>query len=87
MENSKQLFEKEKRVQASKEVKIQFQNPNDFVVLDDKESIKYYGHIGRSDKEFLDECSCPSWVFGMRFDKATEEVLKGESNFFRDTGE
>lgn len=88
MDTSKQIFEKERREKKSQEVKIQFQNPNDFVILDDDNNIKYYGYINRKDKGLItDDCSCPSFQYGMRYDKITEGNLKGESNFFKEHGE
>lgn len=75
----------EKRIQKSKDVKIQFTAPNDFVVLDESGGIKYYGKL--SDNKIDDECSCPSWNFGMKFELASEENnSKGESRYLAENG-
>lgn len=75
----------EKRIQKSKDIKIQFTSPDSFVVLDESENIKYYGKI--SDNKVDDECSCPSWVYGMAFEKASaENNSKGESRYMAENG-
>ena len=74
------------RVEKSKAVDIQFDNTlQSFVVFDENKNIKYYGKI--SDNKTEDECSCPSWTYGMKFDDATaENKSKGESRYVAENG-
>ncbi len=78
----------ERRVEKSKDVKIQFTDPltlKSFVVLDDDGNIKYYGKL--SDNKEDDECSCPSWMYGMKFELASDENnSKGESRYKAENG-
>lgn len=75
----------EKRIKNSKDVKIQFTTPNEFSVLDDDGNIKYYGKVSANKEE--DECSCPSWNFGMKFELASpENNSKGESRYQAENG-
>ena len=86
MDTSKQIFEKERREKKAQEVKIQFIDEllEDINVLDEEGSVKYYGHISKD--TLKDDCSCPSFHYGMRYDKVTAENLKGESNYFKEHG-
>ena len=77
----------ERRIEKSKDIKIQFTDPELklFVVLGDDGNIKYYGNL--SDNKEDDECSCPSWMYGMAFDKASSENnSKGESRYQAENG-
>lgn len=58
MDNSKTIFEKEKRKERSKLVNIKFSDDNLFSVLDEDGSIKYRARL---EKPF---CGCPSFEYG-----------------------
>lgn len=70
----------ERREQASKKVKIQFINPDDFNVLDENGEIKYFGTLRDGGR-----CSCPSFLFGQQYDK-TDDGSKGESRYEAEHG-
>jgi hypothetical protein len=83
-ENKDTATQLEKRITKSKEVKIVFVEPQVFNVVDDEGAVKYYGNL--SDNKTEDECSCPSWNYGMAFEKVSEEILKGESRYVAENG-
>jgi hypothetical protein len=74
----------EKRIQKSKEVKITFIDPECFNITDESGNVKYYGKV--SEHKTNDEYSCPSWYYGMQFEKASDETLKGESRYVAENG-
>ena len=79
-------FFQERRKVASKEVKVQFTNDlfEQFNVLDEVDKVKYFGIIT---KDSLDnECSCPSFLYGMRYDKLDDESKRGESRYVTENG-
>lgn len=74
----------EGRKERSKQVKIMFQSPENFDVLDENNNVKYFGIL--CPKEINDECSCPDWNFSMRFEKLGDEGEKGESRYVAENG-
>lgn len=58
MDNSKKIFEEEKRVEKSNAVIIKFTEGNFFNVIDEKHKVKYAGRITE------DMCTCPSFEYG-----------------------
>ena len=89
MENSKSILSEEKRISKAKDVWIQFISSDGevskFNVLDEKGNIKYFGVIKTKTSNESDNCSCPSFTFGMQYDKIENEY-KGESNYIREHG-
>lgn len=84
-ENKDTATQLAKRVEKSKDIDIQFQTKQTFVIFDESKNIKYYGKL--SDNKTEDECSCPSWTYGMKFDEATaENKSKGESRYVAENG-
>lgn len=75
-----------KRVEKSKDVDIQFDaSLQSFVVFDENKNIKYYGKV--SDDKTEDDCSCPSFVYGMKYENASaENNSKGESRYVAENG-
>ena len=79
-------FFQERREVASKEVKVQFINDifEQFNVMDAENNIKYFGVIT---KDSLDnECSCPSFLYGMKYEKLDDESKRGESRYVAENG-
>ncbi|MEK6829268.1 MAG: hypothetical protein AABY15_04010 [Nanoarchaeota archaeon] len=89
MDNSKTLSAEEKRKTKSSEVWIQFLEADGvmskFNVLDEEGNIKYLGQIKDKEQSDIDNCTCPSFMYGMSYDKIESEY-KGESNFVREHG-
>lgn len=89
MENSKTIVSEEKRISKSKQVWIQFSESDGkidkFNVLDEQGNIKYFGQIESQEPKESDKCSCPSYTYGMRYDKIGEDY-KGESDYLREHG-
>ena len=75
----------ERRKQKSKDVEIQFINPFDYNVLDEEGNVKYVCHID-PDSPDMDECTCASFLYGMKYDMVTDDSLKGESRFVAENG-
>lgn len=71
MDNSKTIFEKERREEKSKLVNIKFTDDNLFNILDEEGKSKYHARV---DPPF---CECPSFEFGN-----TEEYLATHSDPF-----
>lgn len=89
MDNSKTITAEEKRKTKSSEVWIQFIELGDeiskFNVLDEEGNTKYLGEIKTKEPNEKDNCTCPSFMYGMQYDKIENEY-KGESNFLREHG-
>lgn len=87
MENSKSILSEEKRKSKSKDVMIQFidETFTKFNVLNEEGNIKYFGLLKSETPHEEDSCSCPSFTFGMQYDKIENEY-KGESNYLREHG-
>jgi len=56
MDTGKMMLESDRRIQASKEVKLVFTTNNNFNVLDDEGNLKYNGSVIPLD------CTCPSFI-------------------------
>lgn len=83
-ENKDTATQLAKRISKSKDVKIVFVDPQTFNVVDSEGNLKYFGKL-TANKEG-DECSCPSYEYGMKYESATEEKLKGESRYLAENG-
>lgn len=85
--------EQEKRAIASLEVFVVFNSPDQFVVTEKDPKIcaafgepnkeKYFGKVSKNKEN--DECSCPSFVYGMAYEKM-EDGTKGESRYVAEHG-
>ena len=58
---------------------------NKFKVLDEGGNEKYEGAIYGKEPHEKDNCSCPSRLYGMKFDRIENEY-KGESDYLREHG-
>lgn len=89
MDNSKTIISEEKRASKAKDVWIQFTESDGeidkFNVLNEEGNIKYFGQIKSKIPNESDKCSCPSYTYGMQYDKIEDEY-KGESNYLREHG-
>lgn len=83
-ENKDTATQLEKRISNSKDVKIIFVDPQTFNVVDEEGAVKYFGTLSENKSE--DECSCPSHEYGMKYEKVTEDNLKGESRYLAENG-
>ncbi len=84
-ENKDTATQLAKRISKSKEVNIVFTDSFSFDVLDENKNVKYSGKV--SDDKTEDECKCPSWKYGMRFDDLIEKNdMKGESRYVAENG-
>jgi len=80
METGKTILEKEKRVSKSKDLRIIFTTAIPpvpsvlyFKVLDENMQAKYTGKISINGP--FDTCSCPSFYFGMKYARPTEQTV------------
>lgn len=77
----------DKRKDASKKVKIQFNEDSftNFNVLDENDSVKYIGKIDL-EHSLTDECTCDSFYYGMKLEKISEDSVKVESRYMAENG-
>ena len=80
------LFE-HNRQEASKDVNIQWADFTfiKFNVLDENRKTKYFGKIDLI-THLYDECSCDSFLYGMKFVKISENSEKRESRYVAENG-
>ncbi|GEM_PF-4497198 len=81
------VYFQERRKEASKKVKLQFVDEEfkKFNVLDDSGNVKYLGKIDL-EKSIDDDCSCPSFEYGMQYEKLDEIGKKGKSLYLEYNG-
>lgn len=80
MNTSKQIFEKNRRINKSKLVDVVFYNTNCFKVYDGT-TVKYHGVIPNDG--IFNACSCPSFKYGMDYPKKSTCFT---SNYFAEHG-
>lgn len=75
----------EKRHHASKDVDIKFTDGlfENFAIIKN-ENVAYIGTI-TTDKQG-DNCTCPSFNYGQRYDEVNEDIIKGESRYEAENG-
>lgn len=83
MDTGKQIIEKSKREEKSKEVVVKFYTKNHFKVYDGKQA-KYIGHI--AEDGIYNSCSCPSFKFGMKYPLPEDQTVPFTSLYFAEYG-